>query len=73
MNTRKLSAWIFLIVGLLHFYRAAIRGNLEAVLADLRKGKPASSKGIYMRKVTLSTTMGPGITVDQTSLAAKPA
>ncbi|MDA8962090.1 50S ribosomal protein L1 [Congregibacter sp.] len=60
-------------IGKISFEADAIRGNLEAVLADLRKGKPASSKGIYMRKVTLSTTMGPGITVDQTSLAAKPA
>lgn len=58
-------------IGKISFEADAIRGNLEAVLADLRKGKPASSKGIYMRKVTLSTTMGPGITVDQTSLEAK--
>ena len=60
-------------IGKISFEADAIRGNLEAVLADLRKGKPASSKGVYMRKVTLSTTMGPGITVDQTSLEAKPA
>ncbi|WOJ93201.1 50S ribosomal protein L1 [Congregibacter variabilis] len=58
-------------IGKISFEADAIRGNLEAVLADLRKGKPASSKGVYMRKVTLSTTMGPGITVDQTSLEAK--
>lgn len=58
-------------IGKISFEADAIRGNLEAVLADLRKGKPASSKGIYMKKVTLSTTMGPGITVDQTSLEAK--
>jgi large subunit ribosomal protein L1 len=38
------------------------------VLADLKKAKPAASKGVYMKKVTLSTTMGPGITVDQASL-----
>jgi len=58
-------------IGKISFEADAIRGNLEAVLADLRKAKPASSKGIYMRKVTLSTTMGPGITVDQSSLDAK--
>jgi large subunit ribosomal protein L1 len=38
------------------------------VLTDLKKAKPASSKGIYMRKVTLSTTMGPGVMVDQATL-----
>jgi large subunit ribosomal protein L1 len=46
----------------------AIKGNLEAVLADLKKGKPAAAKGIYLRKITLSTTMGPGVTIDQGSL-----
>lgn len=55
-------------IGKISFESEAIRGNLEAVLSDLRKAKPAASKGIYMRKVTLSTTMGPGITVDQASL-----
>ncbi|MDP5052206.1 MAG: 50S ribosomal protein L1 [Congregibacter sp.] len=58
-------------IGKISFDANAIRGNLEAVLADLRKGKPSSSKGIYMRKVTLSTTMGPGITLDQASLEVK--
>ncbi|EAQ98550.1 50S ribosomal protein L1 [Congregibacter litoralis] len=57
-------------IGKISFEADAIRGNLEAVLADLRKGKPAASKGVYMRKVTLSTTMGPGVTLDQTSLEA---
>ena len=46
----------------------AIKGNLEAVLADLYKGKPAAAKGIYLKKISLSTTMGPGITIDQGSL-----
>jgi large subunit ribosomal protein L1 len=55
-------------IGKISFEADAIRGNLEAVLADLRKAKPAASKGVYMRKVTLSTTMGPGVTVDQASL-----
>jgi large subunit ribosomal protein L1 len=35
---------------------------------DLKKAKPASAKGIYLKKVTLSTTMGPGVLIDQTSL-----
>ena len=55
-------------IGKINFELDAIRGNLEAVLADLRKGKPAASKGVYMKKITLSTTMGPGVTIDQGSI-----
>ena len=40
----------------------------QALLADLQKSKPASSKGVYLRKVTVSSTMGPGVPVDQSSL-----
>lgn len=42
--------------------------NISALLADLKKAKPASSKGIYIKKVTLSTTMGPGIPIDPASI-----
>jgi large subunit ribosomal protein L1 len=55
-------------IGKIDFELDAIRGNLEAVLADLRKGKPAAAKGIYMKKISLSTTMGPGVVIDQASL-----
>jgi large subunit ribosomal protein L1 len=55
-------------IGKISFELDAIKGNLEAVLADLKKGKPAAAKGIYLRKITLSTTMGPGVTIDQGSL-----
>ena len=55
-------------IGKVSFELDAIRGNLEAVLADLRKAKPAASKGVYLRKVSLSTTMGPGVIIDQASL-----
>ncbi|MGB0468633.1 MAG: 50S ribosomal protein L1 [Pontibacterium sp.] len=55
-------------VGKVDFDAAAIQGNLEALLADLKKLKPASAKGIYVKKITLSTTMGPGLTLDQSSL-----
>ena len=55
-------------IGKIDFELAAIKENLEAVLADLKKAKPSASKGIYMKKVTLSTTMGPGLTIDQSSL-----
>jgi large subunit ribosomal protein L1 len=55
-------------IGKISFELDAIKGNLEALLADLQKGKPAASKGIYMKKVTLSTTMGPGVVIDQASI-----
>ncbi len=57
-------------IGKIDFEAAAIKGNLEALLADLRKAKPSSAKGVYMKKITLSTTMGPGVTVDQSSIEA---
>ena len=37
-------------------------------MSDLKKAKPASAKGIYLKKITLSTTMGPGVSIDQASL-----
>jgi large subunit ribosomal protein L1 len=56
------------IVGNVEFTAEAIKQNIEALLADLKKAKPASSKGIYMKKVTLSSTMGPGLVIDQSSI-----
>lgn len=58
-------------IGKINFEMNAIQENLEALMADLRKAKPASAKGTYLKKVTLSTTMGPGIIIDQSSLEAK--
>ena len=55
-------------IGKVAFEAEQLRGNLMAVLADLKKAKPASSKGVYFRKITLSTTMGPGVTVDHAEL-----
>ena len=55
-------------IGKISFELDAIKGNLVALLADLQKGKPAAAKGIYMKKVTLSTTMGPGVVIDQASI-----
>lgn len=55
-------------LGKVGFEAAAVKQNLEALMADLKKLKPASSKGVYMKKVTLSTTMGPGLVVDQSTL-----
>ncbi len=56
-------------IGRLSFSPADLLENLSAVLADLKKAKPSSAKGIYIKKVTLSSTMGPGLLVDQSSLA----
>lgn len=55
-------------LGKVSFEPVALRQNLEALLRNLMKVKPSTSKGIYMRKVTVSTTMGPGLTVDHLSL-----
>ena len=51
-----------------HFDADKIKENLAAVMRDIRRQKPASSKGVYIKKVVLSTTMGPGIRVDLSSL-----
>jgi len=56
-------------IGKVGFEVQALRENLDALLADLVKVKPSSAKGVYMKKVTVSTTMGPGIAVDKTSLS----
>lgn len=55
-------------IGKANFEVAALRNNLQALLADLNKAKPSTSKGVYMRKIAVSSTMGPGIQVDQSSL-----
>jgi large subunit ribosomal protein L1 len=57
-------------IGKIGFAADAVQGNLEALLSDLKKAKPASSKGVYIQKVVLSSTMGPGILIDQSSLTA---
>jgi large subunit ribosomal protein L1 len=58
-------------IGKSSFEVAQLRENLEFLLADLRRAKPASSKGIYLKKISISTTMGVGIAVDQGSLELK--
>jgi large subunit ribosomal protein L1 len=55
-------------VGKVGFEPTAIKENIEALIADLKKTKPATAKGTYFKKVTLSTTMGAGILIDQASL-----
>jgi len=58
-------------VGKIDFAADAIRGNIDALISDLKKLKPASSKGAYVKKVTLSSTMGPGLTIDIATLDLK--
>lgn len=58
-------------VGKIDFSADAIRGNIEALIADLKRLKPSSSKGVYMKKVSLSSTMGPGLAIDLTTLDLK--
>jgi large subunit ribosomal protein L1 len=55
-------------IGKANFEVSALKDNLHAVLADLMKSKPASSKGIFLQKVSLSSTMGVGVAVDQSTL-----
>ncbi|MCH8553271.1 MAG: 50S ribosomal protein L1 [Natronospirillum sp.] len=55
-------------IGKLNFEPNAVKENAEALIAELKKLKPANAKGVYVKKVSLSTTMGPGLTLDQSTL-----
>lgn len=55
-------------LGNVDFTADAIKQNLEALLTDLKKAKPAASKGVFMKKVVISSTMGPGLLLDQSSV-----
>ena len=55
-------------VGQVGFSASQVQENVEALVTDLKKAKPAASKGVYLKKITLSTTMGPGIPIDQSTL-----
>ena len=57
-------------IGKVDFDNNALKENLAALMSDLRKAKPANAKGIYFKKVSLSTTMGPGLAVDASSAPA---
>ncbi len=56
-------------IGKTSFVVDSLKENLEALLSDLIKAKPSATKGVYMKKVSLSTTMGPGIAIDQSTLS----
>ena len=55
-------------IGSLNFDALALKENLEALILDLKKAKPASAKGVFLSKITLSTTRGPGLIIDQASI-----
>ncbi|TXL16294.1 50S ribosomal protein L1 [Methylococcaceae bacterium HT4] len=56
-------------IGKIDFSAEDIKENLEALVADIVKAKPSAAKGIYLKKISLTTTMGPGITLDQSSIS----
>ena len=56
-------------VGTVAFEPAQVKENIEALINDLKKARPASAKGHYLKKITLSTTMGPGLPIDESTLA----
>ena len=57
-------------IGKVDFEADALKGNLQALLADLVKAKPSSAKGVYLKKISVSSTMGPGILLDQSTVSA---
>jgi large subunit ribosomal protein L1 len=57
-------------IGKANFEVKQLKENLVALIGDLQKAKPATSKGVYLKRVTLSSTMGPGVMIDQASLGA---
>lgn len=60
---------IHCVIGKISFEPSALKENLEVLLADLVKAKPSAAKGIYMKKISVSSTMGPGLIIDQSTLA----
>jgi large subunit ribosomal protein L1 len=62
---------IHCVIGKVSFDVEALIENLKVLLSDLNKAKPSAAKGVYMKKISVSTTMGPGIAVDQGSLTAQ--
>ena len=55
-------------VGIVSFEVPALKENINGLIADLVKAKPAAAKGVYLKKIAVSSTMGPGLAIDQTSL-----
>lgn len=57
-------------IGQADFEVSALQENLNALLADLTKAKPSSAKGVYLKKLTVSSTMGPGVIIDQSTISS---
>jgi large subunit ribosomal protein L1 len=57
------------VIGRVSFEPDALRVNLEALLTDINKARPSTAKGVFLKKISLSTTMGPGIAIDPATLA----
>ncbi|MFA6409853.1 MAG: 50S ribosomal protein L1 [Gammaproteobacteria bacterium] len=57
------------VIGKLNFDAKAIKENLETLITDLKRVKPAAAKGVYLKKIVLSSTMGPGLIIDQSTLS----
>ena len=55
-------------IGTVEFESAKLKENLNVLLEELNKAKPASAKGVYVKKVTVSSTMGPGLLIDQSTI-----
>lgn len=55
-------------IGKINFETSALIENLKALIVDLKKARPAAAKGVYLKKISISTTMGPGLVVDPSSL-----
>lgn len=60
---------IHCVIGKVSFDADSLIENLHSLLGDLKKAKPSAAKGVYLKKISLSTTMGPGVLVDQSSLS----
>jgi len=60
---------IHCVIGKVSFEPSALKENLEVLLADVIKAKPGTAKGVYMKKISVSSTMGPGLIIDQSTLA----
>ncbi len=55
-------------IGKVSFDEASVKQNLEFLISDLKKAKPSSAKGIYLKKIVISSTMGPGLWIDQSTI-----
>jgi large subunit ribosomal protein L1 len=62
---------IHCLIGKIDFENSALKTNLEVLISDLQKAKPASAKGVYLKKISVSSTMGPGLPIEQSSLTIK--